>query len=1016
LFDEQLEMAVSSGDLHPFVIEWVSEDYTGELQDRFLPDLPDAEAGLEGGGGGGGGSSAAGAGGPESASFCGGAVKAKLWMNLDGDVAPLYLNVLPIVASADPRRRESLLYLCPLVRFLAACEMATTDGKVEEMDALLGCPVMLFDEAVLDDAPTMDAEQRRVVAQSLFHAVNWFRELLNAFSLQESFDLRCKTRQRLRGLIQLERHLELFLDNCSGGSGNAHLEIKFPVVRGTCVAMDGAGLHGADSSRAIESEEEDEEEDQPAEASEEEDEEEDVDENDSSDSEDENDGDSNGKDKKAKDKAKAKAKAAKVKAAKAKAAKVKAAKAKAAKGKGKGKGKGPRVPKAKEKISGSGWQERLCRELSHPVVHILAFQEYKQVDSDSHTIDPSWQGPAASQARRSLTNGVFPLTEMHVLLVLLESTLTRACAGSGRRAPGFGGGFPGAKVAPGCDGGRQQELGCSLVRSLTTELFPALCRHVKSIATVLRKEEDDLDDSEDDGSDGEDVYRDLEKGGLYRLAVACMRRVLGCFHLVVACDELLATPRGLQDVLAALRPFAAVSEDGAAEQQSEEAVLGDKAVCTRAFDFLEDLLGVMPTLDAALPWVNLLEAVHKLSQRVDTGDRGGDGDDNDGDHDNGGGFGGGSGGRGGAAAAEEPLSCKLSRVADKLMQVDWAATTRLPPAQKFRYSSAQIQRLVTLHLTYAPQATGGGGGGGGGGSGGSNSGALQALERYSDEVLLEAAVLVKDETSETYPTLCRATIASFYRPCLEHTVDMLQRFDHKAAIASGKATSAGHIEFILKLVKVFKTLVHRTKEAAFGATLILTTVIKSGRAFVVAFSKHAFPYLEKVFKKNAEPVLQLLKQFSSMTRQLQHVCNHSKVRRARASQHSSPLYTRAALRPRRGSCWRAVRRFCCLNRRPCVCIDLKLCLCCPSTLPPLLWRVVHVDVRFRFRFRSRSRSHFRYCYPSPHLPPPPPSLASPPNPPGDEELGHVPPDPVPEARHGANGLSRQAADGEPRRC
>jgi fanconi anemia group D2 protein len=51
-----------------------------------------------------------------------------------------------------------------------------------EIDALLGCPLVMPTSKTIDEFEMLSPEQQSVVIHTLFHAVNWFHEVINCFS------------------------------------------------------------------------------------------------------------------------------------------------------------------------------------------------------------------------------------------------------------------------------------------------------------------------------------------------------------------------------------------------------------------------------------------------------------------------------------------------------------------------------------------------------------------------------------------------------------------------------------------------------------------------------------------------------------------------------------------------------------------------------------------------------------------------------------------------------------------
>jgi Fanconi anemia group D2 protein len=53
---------------------------------------------------------------------------------------------------------------------------------LSEIDALLGCPLVMPTRKTIDEFEMLSPEQQSVVVHTLFHAVNWFHEVINCFS------------------------------------------------------------------------------------------------------------------------------------------------------------------------------------------------------------------------------------------------------------------------------------------------------------------------------------------------------------------------------------------------------------------------------------------------------------------------------------------------------------------------------------------------------------------------------------------------------------------------------------------------------------------------------------------------------------------------------------------------------------------------------------------------------------------------------------------------------------------
>ncbi|KAI0237248.1 Fanconi anemia group D2 protein [Lamellibrachia satsuma] len=132
----------------------------------------------------------------------------------DGTIA---INLLPLVASnsksrvdiiATGERQVSPVSLAPHFRLLQMCEGRQHDGDLEEIDALLGCPLYLPCPEVADKLGCLNQGEKQILCHSLFLAVNWFREVVNAFASQTDTEMKAKVLSRLQHITQTSTLLE----------------------------------------------------------------------------------------------------------------------------------------------------------------------------------------------------------------------------------------------------------------------------------------------------------------------------------------------------------------------------------------------------------------------------------------------------------------------------------------------------------------------------------------------------------------------------------------------------------------------------------------------------------------------------------------------------------------------------------------------------------------------------------------------------------------------------------------
>ncbi|NXE16341.1 FACD2 protein, partial [Lophotis ruficrista] len=152
---------------------------------------------------------------------------------------------------------------------------------------------------------------------------------------------------------------------------------------------------------------------------------------------------------------------------------------------------------------------------------------------------------------------------------------------------------------------------------------------------------------------------------------------------------------------------------------------------------------------------------------------------------------------------------------------------------------------------------------------------LKAIEEISSVGVPELINSAKDGCSSTYPTLSRQTFPVFFR------VMMAQLESSVKSIPAGKQSDSSEVQLEKLLqwniaVRNFHILVNLVK--VFDSRPVLSICLKYGRLFVEAFLKLAMPLLDYSFKKHRDDVQSLLKTLQLSTRQLHHMCGHSKIR------------------------------------------------------------------------------------------------------------------------------------------
>ncbi|XP_020599802.1 Fanconi anemia group D2 protein homolog isoform X2 [Phalaenopsis equestris] len=205
LFYDELIALLEDRVLKPEIIEWIGK-HVSEFEPMFLSDLERGQL-------------------PSNISCDG--IEGELWINLDGDASPIVLKILPLLTSSLPQQSDSLQILPSQFLLLSVVERLSNQGSLGGIDALLGCPLHLPSPKYFSGIQwkKLTEKQKKIVCLSLFHAVNWIRELLNAFSSQIADKVESvtpntkdetvkKLSNRLRSLVVMESILDGILKPC----------------------------------------------------------------------------------------------------------------------------------------------------------------------------------------------------------------------------------------------------------------------------------------------------------------------------------------------------------------------------------------------------------------------------------------------------------------------------------------------------------------------------------------------------------------------------------------------------------------------------------------------------------------------------------------------------------------------------------------------------------------------------------------------------------------------------------
>uniref|UniRef100_A0A8C4V601 FA complementation group D2 n=1 Tax=Falco tinnunculus TaxID=100819 RepID=A0A8C4V601_FALTI len=186
--------------------------------------------------------------------------------NLDEDESQgaIAINLLPLVSQSElgptqfnfslPSRVVSPMCLSPCFRLLRLYTGEQNSGSLEEIDALLGCPLYLTDLEVEGKLDSLSTQEREFLCSLLFYALNWFREVVNAFCQQQDAEMKGKVLTRLQNITELQN----VLGKCLAGEHESFVHSgPVPAVKrkGLKKKTDGSKAGSADRSPADDSSE-----------------------------------------------------------------------------------------------------------------------------------------------------------------------------------------------------------------------------------------------------------------------------------------------------------------------------------------------------------------------------------------------------------------------------------------------------------------------------------------------------------------------------------------------------------------------------------------------------------------------------------------------------------------------------------------------------------------------------------------------------------------------------------------
>ncbi|KAB7505152.1 Fanconi anemia group D2 protein, partial [Armadillidium nasatum] len=105
---------------------------------------------------------------------------------------------------SDLDHSSRIVTVAPHFRLMRMVESHLYAGDLGNIDALLGCGVQMPTPETYEEFSSLSDKEQTFALTCLFYAINWFRELINAFATQKDKELKRKVVLRLRKLLSLQ--------------------------------------------------------------------------------------------------------------------------------------------------------------------------------------------------------------------------------------------------------------------------------------------------------------------------------------------------------------------------------------------------------------------------------------------------------------------------------------------------------------------------------------------------------------------------------------------------------------------------------------------------------------------------------------------------------------------------------------------------------------------------------------------------------------------------------------------
>lgn len=189
-YDELSSMLISANKLDRYFVGWLFETITQHFQDVFITETL------------------------TNNTIDGITLTSQYCINATEEMeADININIASLTMSTTSTEGSPILILAPIFRLLRLLHYLQHDGDLNSIDALLGCGIIMPQIEVLEN---FSNSQMRKIIDCLFHCINWFREVISAFTSQKLRLIRQKILKRLNHLIELENLLRKCIEQSPG--------------------------------------------------------------------------------------------------------------------------------------------------------------------------------------------------------------------------------------------------------------------------------------------------------------------------------------------------------------------------------------------------------------------------------------------------------------------------------------------------------------------------------------------------------------------------------------------------------------------------------------------------------------------------------------------------------------------------------------------------------------------------------------------------------------------------------